>query len=83
MQKWEYMTAQVVLGDKKNTVMEIGNEHIGHLKFSLSSMTSTKGGEELDEFLNRVGSEGWEVISSQTTGQVNNWLFIILRRPLE
>jgi hypothetical protein len=82
MQKWEYMTAQIWAvpshGHLTGTVIAINGDAIGKLNMALN----TKGGEPLEQFLSRVGAEGWEVVSSNSNGE-SCWVTVILKRQVE
>jgi len=82
MQKWEYMTAQVWAtsshGHLAGAVLAINGDAVGKVTISLG----TKGGESLEEFLSRVGAEGWEVVTSNCNSE-SCWVTIILKRHVE
>lgn len=82
MQKWEYMTASCwivnVNGRIKGTVLAISGQPIGELGKNFK----IQEGEPLEHFLNRVGTIGWDVVSTSSLSG-SYWINIILKRPLE
>lgn len=68
MQKWEYMVIRIYGG----AVMLINGQEVG------SMVANQPVGEMQYEYLNRVGEEGWDVVS---TAGVRGGTDIILKRP--
>ena len=81
MQKWSYVTASVY--DDK--VLEIDGQKVGDMRFKGFSWEVK--GENLHDFLNRMGQDGWEVVgvtpvtgTGDKPGTVS--IKVILKRPI-
>jgi hypothetical protein len=86
MQKWEYLTAEVVTVTME--VASINGESLIKPK-SKSFLNNTYIGDNIPliEFLRQIGDDGWEVVSTVIShtgleGRVTDFI-ILLKRPKE
>ena len=77
MQKWEYMRIEVEQG----YVWVVNGKYIGTSRMQQSS----EGCPLLYDFLKKIGSEGWEVVSSDDNYATQNGTecyTVIAKRPI-
>ena len=77
MQKWEYMRIEV----EKGYVWMVNGKYMGTSKMQ----QSTEGCPLLFDFLRKIGSEGWEVVSSEdnyATQSGADCYIVIAKRPI-
>lgn len=80
MQRWEYLHLLVAVDDAGHEkVISMNGESLDKVMSSLLGMAVKSKGEDIHEFLNRVGKEGWELVAYTPSGI---GFTAILRRPL-
>ncbi len=74
MQKWEYSIIRGLTTDSGYVLTNVNDEYVAKTKgFKVE-------GQNLVEYLNQMGQNGWEIVSMAAEGTSNKFL---LKRPIE
>ena len=83
MQRWEYMHLRVALdGEGREKVMTLNGQTLSDVMGSLIGMKIKPKGDDIHDFLRRVGQDGWELVSYTYAG-IDTGYVAILKRPAD
>ena len=81
MQRWEYLHVRVnvdAAGHEK--VVSMNGQNLDDVMSSVLEMKVKSKGEDIHDFLRRLGQEGWELVSYTYAG-IDTGYVAILKRP--